>query len=392
MRLLYLTNKPIFPLVDGGCKAMFRFLVCLLEGGNEIDHICISTHKHPFDADSYPGDLRKKISVEHVRIATEVKPKEVVKHLFNRRSYNIARFDSPLLHEKINYHLKQKEYTHVILDSLYTCPYIDTIRSASKAKIIVRTHNVEHLIWQQLASNQKGTFRKWYMKRLAEDLKRYEITVLNKADFVFSITSDDSEKFKKLGIKSSMHTIPVAIHVPADSADYSRRSICFLGAMNWGPNLEALKILRNSIFPKLRSKYPELQFNLAGSFMNDQFPSVMEEGFINHGFVENSNEFLKDHGILVLPLLSGSGVKIKVLEAMALGIPIVTTTVGAMGIEGKDALIITDKEDLMIEMISTLIESEETRASLGSAARDIVIKNYSTVSIAGQIQHLLNEQ
>lgn len=126
--------------------------------------------------------------------------------------------------------------------------------------------------------------------------------------------------------------------------------------------------------------------------MNDQFPSVAEEGFVNHGFVQDSNEFLKEHGILVLPLLSGSGVKIKVLEAMSLGMPIVTTTVGAMGIEGKDALIITDKEDLMIEKISALIESEEMRRSLGTAARDIMIKNYSTVSIAGHIQQLLNEQ
>jgi glycosyltransferase involved in cell wall biosynthesis len=392
MRILYLTNKPIFPLVDGGCKAMLRFLDCLLEGANEVDHICISTHKHPFDPEAYPEDLRERISVEHVRIATEVKPKQVIKHLFNRKSYNIARFDSPLLHEKIKHQLKQHDYTHVILDSLYTCSYIDSIRSVSRAQIIVRTHNVEHLIWKQLATNQKGSFRKWYMKRLAEDLKRFEIAALKKADLIFSITADDSDKFQKLGIKKPVHTIPVAIPIDERTAGYSKNSICFLGAMNWGPNIEAVKILRNSIFPKLRAQFPELKFHLAGSFMNERFPSSPEEGFINQGFVEDSNDFLRERGILVLPLLSGSGVKIKVLEAMALGIPIVTTSVGALGIVGKDALIIADKEDLMIEKIGELVRSEELRRSLGSEARNRILNNYSKAYIAGKIQHILNEQ
>lgn len=391
MRLLYLTNKPIFPQVDGGCKAMVQFLNCLLEQHVPIDHLCVSTHKHPFEEAAYPEEIRNRISVEHVRIATEVKPKEVVKHLFNRKSYNIARFDSHLLHEKIKYQLKKHTYTYVILDSLYVCPYIDTIRENSNARIIVRTHNVEHLIWKQMAANQKGTWRKWYMNRLAEDLRRYEITALNKADIIFTITQDDADKFIKLGIRKTVHTIPVAVSVPDETADHSKRSICFLGAMNWGPNLEGVKILRSSIHTKLKALYPDLEFHLAGSFMEDQFPSAPDENFINHGFVEDSNSFLRNHGILVLPLLSGSGVKIKVLEAMAQGTPIVTTSVGAMGIDGKDVLYVADKEDLMIEKITELINSEEKRRQLGTSARQAIISNYSTGVIAQKISNLLNE-
>jgi glycosyltransferase involved in cell wall biosynthesis len=126
--------------------------------------------------------------------------------------------------------------------------------------------------------------------------------------------------------------------------------------------------------------------------MEDQFPSSTEDGFTNHGFVEDSNAFISQHGILVLPLLSGSGVKIKVLEAMALGTPIVTTSVGAMGIEGKDALIVADKEDLMIEKITELINSQEKREALGHAARTTILSNYSTASISEKIRKIVNEQ
>lgn len=392
MRLLYITNKPVYPIVDGGCKAMAQFLECLLKLPLTIDHICVSTHKHPFSEEAYPERIKSLISVEHVRIATEVKPQEVIKHLFNRKSYNVSRFDSPLLHEKITYQLKQQEYTHVILDSLYVCPYTETIRNNSKARVIVRTHNVEHLIWKQLATHQKGRFRKWYMQRLAEDLKRYETNALNKADLILPITRDDSEKFVKLGINKPMLPIPVAVPVPENTADHSKNSICFIGSMNWTPNVEAVKILRTSIYPKLKAKFPDLQFHLAGSFMEDQFPSDPTDNFENHGFVEDSNTFLRDRGILVLPLLSGSGVKIKVLEAMALGTPVVTTSVGAMGIEGTDAILVADKEDLMIEKITELINSQEKRKSLGNNARNTIIEHYSTGSISQKIQTLLNEQ
>jgi glycosyltransferase involved in cell wall biosynthesis len=391
MQLLYITNKPVFPLVDGGCKAMAQFLNCLLEIGLDIDHICVSTHKHPFSEEAYPEAIRKKMLVEHLRLATEVRPKEVIKHIFNRKSYNISRFDSALLHDRIKQKLKERQYSHVILDSLYACPYLDTIRNNSEARIIVRTHNVEHLIWRQLATNQNGSIRKWYMKRLAEDLKRFEIDALNKADQIFTITKDDAENFRKHGVQKPLHTVPVAVSIPSRAADTVQNTICFIGSMNWGPNIEAVNILRTSIFPKLKKNFPDLQFHLAGSFMDDQFPSDPAEYFVNHGFVEDSNAFLGKHGILVLPLLSGSGVKIKVLEAMALGTPVVTTSVGAMGIDSKNAMLIADKEDLMIDMISQLINSKEKRKELGDAARHMIVTNYSTKTISEKIQKLLND-
>jgi glycosyltransferase involved in cell wall biosynthesis len=351
----------------------------------------MSTSKHPFDPQNYPESVRSKVNtLEHVSIDTSVKPAQVIKHLFNRRSYNIARFDSPKLHDKLKFLLKQETYTHIILDSLYVCPYIETIRGNSNARIIVRTHNVEHLIWKTLAYNLPKSIKRWYLARLAEDLKRYELAILNKADSIFTITEEDAQKLKSSGIQIPISVIPVAMETVMDSSEHSLHAICFLGAMNWKPNIEAVQLLYKSIFPSLRKEIPDLEFHLAGSFMDSNFPSEETNGFFNHGYVEDSNEFLKTHGILVLPILSGSGVRMKLLEAMALGLAIVTTHQGAMGVNAIDSFVLADDTEDIILKTKELLASPGKRKEMGSKAQNYIQEHYSVSEISKLIDAKLH--
>lgn len=389
MHILYLTNKPIFPLLDGGCKAMNHMMKCLLANKYSLRHICIATQKHPFDITAYPIEITEKVNVESVTINTEINTKQAIKHLFNRRSYNIARFDAPLMHQKLVNELQNTAYDLIILESLFLSPYIDTIKLHSKAKIVLRSHNVEHKIWENLAKNELNILKKIYLKRLSKDLKKSELSVLNKVDLVATITDEDKQLFHQLGIRSKLVTIPVALEPKVIPVDFDTTKICFIGAMNWHPNKEALDWLMHAIFPAVKIKHPHIELHVAGSFMESYASNNRMHGVFFHGFVDDADAFLASNGLLILPIKSGSGVRIKLLEAMAGGIPVITTPRGAKGINTKDAFYLANTTEEFVEKITILKSSVELRKTLSEKSVAFICEHYSIETVSKLIrQHL----
>ncbi len=391
MRILYLTNKPIFPIVDGGCKAMHQFLKCLIQCDYTVEHICLSTHKHAFDLENYPKSILDKISTSSFEVDTRIKLLPALKSFFNRKSFVVSRFDNSAFHSTLEVLFSKEEFTHVILESLFTTPYIDAIRKYTDAKIIVRTHNVEHKIWKQLALNTNNPFKKFYFNRLSADLKKYEIEILKKADFIAAITEEDLSAFEELGIKTAKTVIPIAIDLSENHVDYSVSNLFFIGSMNWKPNIEAVDWLVNEILPAVKIVYPKIELHLAGSYMEKQFPTSGIKGIINHGFVSDSHKFMQNNGLLISPIRSGSGVRVKLLEAMALGVPVVTTKIGAVGIQHNNCVYLAETTAEFVSQIIELIKFQEKRMALGGKARKFIEDNNSVNSISNYLNDRISE-
>lgn len=391
MRILYLTNKPIFPIVDGGCKAMHQFLKCLIQCDYTIEHICFSTHKHSFDFENYPKSILDKIPTSNFDIDTKIKAIPALKSLINRKSYVVSRFNSGEFHVKLDTLLSIGDFTHIILESLFLAPYIETFRKSSKAKIILRTHNVEHKIWRQLALNTNNPFKKFYFNRLSEDLKKYEIQKLKTVDLIATITEEDFTAFEELGITSPKTIIPIAIDLSENKVDYSVTNLFFIGSMNWKPNIEAVDWLVNEILPAVKIVYPKIELHLAGSYMEKQFPTSENKGIINHSFVNDSHKFMQNNGLLISPIRSGSGVRVKLLEAMALGVPIVTTKIGAVGIQHNNAVYLAETTAEFVSQIIELIKFQEKRRELGEKARNFIEDNNSVRSISNYLNDRISE-
>ncbi|MEY3236832.1 MAG: hypothetical protein RI883_933 [Bacteroidota bacterium] len=382
MRVLYLTNKPIFPTVDGGCKAMHQFVKCLVHNEYDIEHICFSTHKHKFNKENYPKFLLEKVPTSSFDIETKIQILPAIKSFFTRKSYVLSRFDSSDFHSQLIAKISKNEFTHIIIESLFLTPYIETIRSISDAKIIVRTHNVEFEIWKQLAVNSKNPFKKFYFKRLSEDLKITEIDNLNKADLIATISNEDLIVFDSLGILTPKIVIPIAIDLSENKVDYTNKNLFFIGSMNWKPNVEAVEWLISKILPEIKKTHPQTQLYIAGSYMGNQFPSDKLKGIANFGFVHDSQQFMENHGVLISSIRSGSGVRVKLLEALALGIPVVTTKVGASGMQQNKCVYLAETTVEFVSQITELLDSQEKRMELGSKARKFIKENNSIQSIS----------
>jgi glycosyltransferase involved in cell wall biosynthesis len=390
MRVLYLTNKPIYPLVDGGCKAMESFLSCLLENKWEIEHLCISTEKHPFSLAAYPAELQKSIAIDSVFVSTKIKLRKAFLALIKDESYTMTRFQSLQITNKLKQIIETNRFDLVILESLYSTGSLDFLRRQSNLKIIVRTHNVEHQLWEEKSIKSTNPFKKWYLSILAKQLRKYEIDTLQKVDGIATISQQDEYDFKQLTIETPICTIPVAMPNLEKRIDYSPDTFFFIGSMNWEPNKEAVQLLLNTIFPLIKKEIPSAQLILAGSFMPQDLLIHQQEGVQIVGFVDDLKLFFNSNGILLSPIQSGSGVRIKLIEAMNMGLPIISTSKGAVGIPQEGQLIIEDNPNEFAQKAVKLYRDSILRAELGAKAYDFASKNYSTKSIARSIREFVD--
>jgi polysaccharide biosynthesis protein PslH len=386
MRILHLTNKPVFPAIDGGCKAMQRNLECFKENGFTVRHLCISTEKHPFNSAEYPQYITNP---ESVFISTTLNPLHAFFGLLKGESYHVSRFRSVEFEHKLKEILEKEQFDILFLESLYTTPYLQVLWEFSNAKIVVRAHNVEFKLWERIASTTKNPFKKWYINRLSKQLKNYEISTLKKVDAIATISQDDSRLFSECGINVQMDCIPIAIPESIAKSNYASNSFFHLGSMNWKPNQEAVKELLHPIFPSIQKVLPQARLKLAGSFMPERLEGTNQANIELIGFVDDPEDFFRSEGIFLCPIQSGSGVRIKIVEAMNIGAPIITTAIGAEGIDSTDGIIIASNNDEFIQSALDLYHNEEKRKELGTKARQFIRDNYSIHAVAKKLNDFL---
>lgn len=394
MEVLHITNKPIYPILDGGQMAMEKLMKNFLDLGYNVKNLSISTHKHVFNEEDYPEQLIEIVNPESIFIDTRVKFMDVFFSLFNKDSYHVKRFINKEFELKIKELLETNNYEYVILESAFLMSYISVIRKYSDAKIILRAHNVEYRIWRQHARKEKSFIKRYFFKKLANDLKRFELTNINFVDGVFCISEQDREFFRRRAVKAPTVVIPVFMDVKNyEDVDYTSNDFQFVGSMSWKPNADAVKWIVNQIAPKLQRLLPESKIHIAGSSMSKRMQSKNIKNVVFHGKVDNMYEFMSKHGTLIVPLKSGSGVRIKILEALSFGVPLISTEKGKEGIEltpKQHFLTANITEEFLLQM-KFLNENTEKKEYLGKEGKKFIESEYSIESVSKKISEFIKK-
>jgi glycosyltransferase involved in cell wall biosynthesis len=380
MKVLQLCNKPPIPRVDGGCIAIHNVSAGLLEKGIELKIVTVSTEKHPFLIDLIPEDFRRQTGIEGIFLDTRVNVIDAFSALVTADSYNVNRFFSPDFNKRLQEILAENSFDVVILETLFMTPYIHTIRQNSKAKIVLRSHNLEHLIWERLAESTGNTAKRMYLKHLASKLKKYEKRTINEVDCIATITKEDTDRFSKLLCEKPMITIPFGIKIkdyPVTENKRTKKNRLFhIGAMNWEPNKEGISWFSDHIWPLVSNT--DISFHMAGRSMPPYIHQMANEKIVIHGEVESAQKFMAENDIMVVPLLSGSGMRIKIIEGMAAGKAIISTSVGAEGIDCEHGvnIILADKAKDFAKAILDLTSNPEKVTQLGKNARKLVEEKF----------------
>ena len=376
MRVLYITPKAIYPKIDGGCVAMDNFLQLLLKEKVDVKHLTLSTEKHNFNIDHYPVSLQQETAPEAVEISTEVTPIKGLINLFKKGSYNVNRFHSLEMVELITKSLKSSQFDTVILDSLFSTSYLAAIRNAFNGKIILRMHNIESDLWDAYAKNEKSFLKRIYLNKLAKNIRKYEFDTVNLVDGILTISNYDLEVLDNANVSVPRITIPFTVSVNEGfQSECNNVNLFHLGAMNWNPNIEAVNRLVK-LFPRIVESNPDLELHIAGSNFPQEYLAQEASNIYADGFVENPYQFAIDQGILVSPIISGSGVRIKILEMMSIGIPIITTEESGSIVKDKinGYICKPENEHKMFLLARKLTKNESLRIRMGKNSRKIYLK------------------
>jgi polysaccharide biosynthesis protein PslH len=397
LKILQLTKKFPYPIKDGEAIAIHHLASSYKALGAKVTLLCMNTPKHYFDESQLPADFQTYQSIHSVAVDSAVKAIPAFLNLFTSKSYHISRFDSEAYHQKLSKLLQQEQFDIIQLETVFLAPYIATIRQFSKAKIVMRAHNVEHEIWERITSNTKFLPKRWYLQLLTRRLANYEKKQLNKYDILLPITQRDLDHFVALGFHQKSMVVPIGL----DAADYTPDptsfqkplSLSFIGSLDWMPNVEGLNWFLSKVWPFAKAKFPTIQLHIAGRNTPESLYRLQDEQLVIHGEIPDAKVFINSHSIMLVPLLSGSGMRVKILEGMALGKVVLTTSVGLEGITAthqKEVLIANTPDDFL-EALDYCYKNEKQLPRIGEAARQLLLRDYDNMTIARQVMRFLQE-
>jgi len=391
MNILQVTNKVPYPVKDGGAIACMNLTRGFSLLGHKVTILAMNTAKHHIALSDIPDSVKELADFKLVKVPARISPIHALLNLlFSKKPYNAVRFISGAFASELKKTIQANEFDIIQLEGLYVCPYIPLIRKYTKAKIVYRAHNIEHEIWYRTAIMARGT-HKWYLKILAKRIKQLEIEMINQYDLLVPITGRDGKMLEKLGNTKPMHIsqtgIDSSVLIP-NAKNLKHPTLFHIGSLEWAPNQEGLIWFLENCWYAIHEKFPDLQFFIAGRNAPLWFQKRMSQpNVVFLGEIADAYEFINSKSIMVVPLHSGSGMRIKIIEGMALGKPIITTAVGTEGISttSGENIIVAENADGFIEAITELIENREYFDKISRNAIEYILQKFDNLTSAGTL-------
>lgn len=345
----------------------------------------------PVEATGRYAGLVVTVPNRYTGIALSRKRRGQLRSLASLRSYERLTYGSPALQRALD-RVCRKWRPDVIVVEFAQMGYV---QFPEGIPVVLDAHNVEHEIVQRLAQIDGSLPRRVYSRVNAWKLRREEIGLVRRVDRIAVTSERDAAEFERLvpGCR------PVVIPNGVDCREFAPRpaedgggSLLFFGALDYYPNADAVLTFHREIWPGLRQRYPDLTWKIVGR----QPPSAVSlvgdsPGVTVTGFVDNICESIAGAGVVIVPLRAGSGTRLKVLEAMAMARPVVSTSLGVEGLDVVDGehLLIADQPEDFTRAVARLLDSPEERERLAAAGRRLVEERYDWQEIAGRFERLI---
>jgi glycosyltransferase involved in cell wall biosynthesis len=383
-----------FPPIDGGAQLIHNTTTGLLANGVMLKTLAINPSRNYVDPASLPPEYLAATGFEALRVDTGINAAGLAQNLFSKASYFVSRFASADFAGKIAEVLQAREYDIVQLEHLYLCRYIQTIRKFSKAKIVLRPQNVEYVIWERYLGLVKNPMKKFFLQTAISRLKEFERGVRETLDGILPVTRDDAAIFSSFPGNCPVQVVTMG-YDQASLADYDFERqytvppvFYHLGSMDWLPNVEAVRWFLEMVWPLLEGRRQRAEGGsevvkgiIAGRKMPGWVYRYDTDRLAVLGEVTKPLPFQEDKPVMIVPLWSGSGIRAKIIEGMALGKTIISTGIGAQGIDcehGKNILIANTPEEFADAIIRCL-NSPETCRRIGENARKLSLQKYDHI-------------
>ena len=271
-----------------------------------------------------------------------------------------------------------QQYDVAVLEHFWCAPYVEQVRPHSK-RVILDLHNIES-VWHRSLSGLESGARALALRRFATASVALERHWLPEFDRLLVTSAEDAALARGLAPGVGVTVYPNALPEIAQPARLEREEIVFSGNLEYHPNILAVRYFHDRIWPGLRSRWPGLKWKIVGKHP-DAIRSIVhgDPRILLTGFVQDAVASLAMAQVAVVPVLAGSGTRVKILEAWAAGTAVVSTTLGAAGLECRDGehLLLADDPDTFADAVSHLLASPALRAEIGAAGRKFYEERYT---------------
>lgn len=391
MKILILTHRVPFPQNGGYPIVVGNTIRGLVDMGHDVSLVSLNTSKDSGKEGRAHDELLDRINYRSYDIDTSWSFRDAFNNLFSQYSaidkYYDATFERLLVREVIN-----NSYDIIQFEGLFMAPYLESVRRNTNAKLVYRAHNIEHQVWERLAMQKNDPIKKTFLKMIAGRIKKYELRHLNNYDAIAVFTNQDKKAMEDYGAKGKIEVIPVGIDMSHYQPNLSKTefpSLFFLGSLNWMPNREGIEWFLENFHSDFASGELRARFYVAGNDIPEQFDEydVMGKIYIQ-GEVDDALEFVNSKSIMIVPLLSGGGMRVKIVEGMAMQKCIISTSLGAEGIQythGENILIANTREEFFNAMKRCIADEDYCR-KIGSNARRMIEEQHDLKTISNYLE------
>ncbi|MEX2379575.1 MAG: glycosyltransferase, partial [Vicingaceae bacterium] len=318
------------------------------------------------------------IIVEKLQIKRS--PINLIKSYFGFPCLNVYRNYSLTFKQKI--HSIAQNFDAIIIDHYEMFQYVP---SKYSGKVIMHTHNAEFMLWQRMGELSMNPVAKVLLKLEAQRVRKYEQEIFSSSDLIYS-TPSDIELYKQHGFNTEKHKLTYhlgkddLLKMPNLSFNETEGALSFMGTLSWEPNIDGLLWFIKKVWPQIIEKKPESRFYIMGKKGDHRIYQAAKpyQSIIFTGFVKDLDQYLQKTTVYIAPLRFGSGMKVKVLEGLYRGVPMVSTSVGAEGLEleNEKHILIADSPKDFAEACLRLLEDQTLWERLRDNSRSIAEEKF----------------
>ncbi len=389
MKILFITSKVPFPPDDGGKIVTFETIRELAIRGNEITLVC-------FNSDQNKGlyEICRYCRLQLVKANIHNSYPKAFMNLFSSIPYTISKYQSDSFKDKLKHLISKNRYDVAVVDHLHMAAYGLFIKEQFKIPVILREHNLETVIWQRLYLETKNLLLKVYAWLQYKRFFKYESTIAARFDKCMMISSTDKLKIESMNPSIKACVIPAGVDTSYFfplAINEEQNSIISVGSLDWYPNVEGILWFLSDIWPLIKTEIPVAKFYIVGKNPPYKLIKLLSDDVVVTGYVKDVREYIAKSPVFVVPIKTGSGVRIKILNAMAMGKAIVSTAVGCEGldIESEKNIYIAQTGQQFAEYVIKLLKNKDERVRLGNEAQKLIKQQYSWDLIGEMIENEL---
>lgn len=394
-KILYVTTRLPYPLIGGDRLHIYHYLSELKKLGYNITLVTLVS-----DDDDLEGALKDNsfyTKLVPIRFNKKTAYLNAIKAVFNDKPFIVEYFYSKAMQKAIDNEIKTGNYDVIIGYIIRSLPYIKKYKNIKK---IVHLCDSISMMYERRIKEKKNLWDKLKIGIEYLKVRHYEDLCCKNSDIQIMISDADFDYLNKFTTTENMKVIGLATDTEYyKPIEYEKKNnICFVGSMQYIPNSEAAMYFATEIFPLVKQEIPDAKFKIIGANPRQELFEATKniEGIEITGRVEDVREYMKDCSVSVCPVRIAGGVQNKILEAMSMGIPVVTTPEGAEGI-GADEDILTvakNKEDYAKKVVD-LLKNNQKQKEIGQKSREFIINNFSWNKVGEEwdkvIQEVINE-